>query len=57
MNVTYSQCVPVALGIHHAIRMCRIAICCPVPLYNISPHYLINSTIWGMKLLNKKRVF
>jgi hypothetical protein len=29
----------------------------PAPLYNIFPHYLINSTISGKKLLNTKRVF
>ena len=29
----------------------------PAPLYNIFPHYLINGTIFGKKLLNPKRVF
>ena len=56
MNIKYCDCVTVALGIHHALRMCHIAICCPVPLYNIFPHYLIKSTILGIKLLNTKCV-
>jgi hypothetical protein len=29
----------------------------PVPLYHIFPHYLINDTIFGKKLLNMKCVF
>jgi hypothetical protein len=30
---------------------------CPVPLYNIFPHYLKIGTIFGKKLLNTKCVF
>ena len=26
MNITYSECVSVALGIEHAMRMCRIVL-------------------------------
>jgi hypothetical protein len=35
-----------ALVIQYATRMRHIAICCPAPLYNIFPHYLINGTIF-----------
>jgi len=42
--ITYSQCVFVALGIQHAMRMLW-----PSLLYNIFPHYLINSAIFGEK--------
>ena len=52
---TYSECVSTALGIQHAMRMCRI-IFCPVaclalPLF---PHYLINGTIFGKKKFQHK---
>ena len=58
INITYSECVSVALVIQHAERM-RTIYChtLPSPLYYIFPHYLINGTILGKKLLNTKCVF
>jgi hypothetical protein len=44
-SITYSECVAVALGIQHAMRMHRIAICgLTVPFF---PHYLIKDAIFG----------
>ena len=37
-----------------AVLHCRL---CPVRLYQIFPHYLINGTIFGRELLNTKCVF
>jgi len=51
VNITYSECVFVALDIHHAMRMRPIVICDLPGLYNIFPRYLINSTIFGKKKL------
>ena len=49
----------VALSIRHAMRMRRITLSSVarlVPPY-FFPHYLINGTIFGEKLLNTKCVF
>jgi hypothetical protein len=57
VNITYSECVSVALVIQHAIRMRRIvlsSVSCLAVRY-IS-HYSIHSTILGGKLLNMKCV-
>jgi len=56
MSITYSECVSVALGIQHAMRMHHMVVC-PAPLYGIYPNYLINGTIFGKRLLNTKCVF
>jgi hypothetical protein len=44
ISITYSECVFVALGIQHAMRMRRIAIC---GLYSIFLHCQMNGTIFG----------
>jgi hypothetical protein len=55
INIAYSGCVFVALGILHTKRMRHIFIC---GLFGSAaffpPHYLINGTIFGKKLLNTK---
>jgi len=49
--------VCVAFVIQHAKRMRHIAIC-GLPRYTIFfPHYLINRTVFGKKLVNIKCVF
>jgi len=57
MSITCSDCVIVALGIHHAMRMRHIVICGLPPVYNIFPHYLINLTIFEKKNFKVERVF
>jgi hypothetical protein len=48
INITYLECVFVALVIQHAVRMCRIILSSAyVRLYHIFPYYPINSTIVG----------
>jgi len=57
IGIAYSECVFVALGIQHAMRMRHIVMLWPAPLYNIFPRYLINDTIFGKTLLSTKYVF
>jgi hypothetical protein len=59
MSITQPVC-NLTPDIQHAMRMRHIVICClPHPtLYNTSPHYLINGTIFEKKkCLNIKCVF
>jgi hypothetical protein len=56
-SIMYSECVFVALGIQHAMCL-RIIVMWLAPLYNTSPHYLINGTIFEKKkLFNTKCIF
>ena len=54
--ITYYECVFVAWVIEYVMRM-RHIVMSPLRLYSIFPHYLINDTIFGKKLLNTKCVF
>jgi hypothetical protein len=58
ISITYSEYVSVVLVIDMQ-SVCAVLYChlWPVWLYYIFPHYLINGTIFGKKLLNIKCVF
>ena len=57
ISITYSEYVFLALviSIKSACVVLRLHLC-PVWVYHIFPHYLINSTILGGKILNTKYV-
>jgi len=57
-NMTYSECVSVALGTQPVMRMRQITVICNLPGSTILfPHYLTNRTILGEMLLSIKCVF
>jgi hypothetical protein len=53
----FGECVSVALDIHHAARMRHIFVCGLPGSTMLSPHYLINGTIFEEKVLNTTCVF
>jgi hypothetical protein len=53
ISITYSECLPVALVIQHAVRMRRIVICGLFGCTYFSPHYLLNGTIFERKKLSE----
>jgi hypothetical protein len=57
-SITCSECVSVALLMHHAMRMHHIVICVlPGPATQRFPHGLTNSTIFGKKFVKIKCVY
>ena len=53
---TYSECVSIALGIQHAIRVRRIIFCGPSASSLFFSQYLINGATFGEKLMKLKCV-
>ena len=56
INITYSKCVSVAIGIQHAMRL-RHNVIWPVSLWYILLRFLINGTFFLKTLLNIEFVF
>jgi len=55
INITYSECVSVALFAQYDKRICRIIlsyVACPA--VTGFPHYLANGTIFGEKVIKHK---
>jgi len=46
MSITYSECMFVALGIQHKMRMRHVGHLGSLPRYSIFLHYLINGAIF-----------
>ena len=57
LNVTYSECVFVALFIQHAMRMSHTVICGLSGCTIFCPHYFINGTILEKKSYCTQNVF
>jgi hypothetical protein len=55
--ILHTECLFVALGIKLALITCHIEVVARLAFFNIFPHYLINDTILGRKLMNMKCVF
>jgi hypothetical protein len=51
MSNTYSECVFVALGTQHAMRLRHIAICDLPRSTILFPHHLINGAIFGKNVI------
>ena len=55
VSITYSECVFVALGFQHAMRMRHIVICDLLGCRTFFPHYLMNDiTLRGKKIIEHK---
>ena len=54
MSITYPECVSVALGIRHALRIRHTIICGLPSSVLFFPHYLINGTIFETKVIEYK---
>ena len=52
LSIAYSGCVPVAIVVGHAMRMCRIFISDPNGFTPFFPHYFINGAIFGKVIKN-----
>ena len=61
MSITYSECVFVALGIEHAMRMRRIILpgvaCLALPYFLHASQTARFARGWGVGMLNKKYLF
>jgi hypothetical protein len=55
MSITYSECVFVALGIQHAMRLRIIVICGLTDFTTVFQHYHINGTIFEKKNVIKHK--
>jgi len=54
MSITYCGCVFVLLSFLYAMRMRHIVDLWPLRLYSVSPHYLINGTIFVKKVIQHR---